>query len=256
MSPKSSRFIFSNYTRDKAQKVNPFDGSFIPSAKPLAYKLNLYRLKENIIFQTFEYCRFKTNPRVIQVDPSSVKAAFQQRAEESGGKLFGCWRSMIGLGIGRDEGIAMTAWPDESSARAAAAPGAPVTDCERQILNATVRPVTDDAPTYEGAYVFRWFDVPVAEWQIFCDLSNTAWPSMESAFDANICGFWRHADTAAPNSKTLLLTRYTDLSVWEASRWWNKPVAVAEADQALSRFRNRNELIDATIAYPALPIFN
>ena len=83
----------------------------------------------------------------MQVDPSSVKAAFQQRAEESGGKLFGCWRSMIGLGIGRDEGIAMTAWPDESSARAAAAPGAPVTDCERQILNATVRPVTDDAPT-------------------------------------------------------------------------------------------------------------
>jgi hypothetical protein len=206
------------------------------------------------MFRTFEYCRFQTNPRVILEDPSSVKAAFQQRAEASGGKLFGCWRSMVGLGIGRDEGIAMTAWPDEATARAAAAPGAPVTDCERQILNATVRPVTDEAPTYEGVYVFRWFDVPAAEWQNFCDLSDAAWPNMESVFDANICGFWRHVDTPAPNSKTLLLTRYGDLSVWEATRWWNKPVD--KMDQSMSRFKIRNELIDATIAYPALPIFD
>ena len=92
------------------------------------------------------------------------------------------------------------------------------------------------------------------QWQNFCDLSDAAWPNMESVFDANICGFWRHVDTPAPNSKTLLLTRYGDLSVWEATRWWNKPVD--KMDQSMSRFKIRNELIDATIAYPALPIFD
>jgi hypothetical protein len=205
------------------------------------------------MFRTFEYCRYQTGPRVLQGDPPSVKNAFQQRAVENGGKLFGCWRSLVGLGLSRDEGIAMTAWSDNASARAACAPGGPVTDSERHILKATVRPLSDDAPEYDGVYVFRWFDVPATDWQSFCDLSDAAWPNMESVFDVNICGFWRSSDTAAPDSKTLLLTRYADLSVWEASRWWNKPVA--EADQSMSRFRNRNELIKATIAYPTLPIF-
>lgn len=196
----------------------------------------------------FEYCRFQTAPRALQTDAGAVKAQFAERAAASGGKLFGCWRSLVGLGLARDEGIALTCWPDEATARAAPE----VENGGRHILKATVRPTDDAPPAYEGVYVFRWFDVAEADWQGFCDLSDAAWPNMEEVFDVNICGFWKSQDIAAPASKTLLLTRYADLSVWEASRWWNKPVAAADA--SMSRFKARNDVIQYTIAYPSLPI--
>ncbi len=205
------------------------------------------------MFQTFEYCRYHTGPRLLQGNPSAAKDAFAQRASENGGKLYGCWRSLVGLGLARDEGIALTAWPDEAAARAAPPPRGPATGSEHHILQATLRPSNDDPPTHEGVYVFRWFDVPAADWQTFCDLSGAAWPNMEDVFDVNICGFWRSRDINAPDSKTLLLTRYADLSVWEASRWWNKPVAAAA--ESMARFQDRNQFIAATVAYPALPIF-
>ncbi len=75
---------------------------------------------------------------------------------------------------------------------------------------------------------------------------------MEEVFDVNIRGFWRSRDIDPPDSKTLLLTRYGDLSVWEASRWWNKPVAAAAP--AMARFQDRNQFNTATVAYPAAPI--
>ena len=197
----------------------------------------------------YEYCRFKTAPRALHSAPAAARERLAERARASGGKLFGCWRSVVGLGLARDEGIAVTSWASVAAAKAAA-PGA---EAECTLRKATVRWLTAAAPTYEGVYVFRWFDVAEAEWQDFCDLSNAAWPNMESVFDVNICGFWKSLDTKPPASKTLLLTRYADLSVWEASRWWNKPVAAADA--SMSRFKARNEMIDATVAYPALPIF-
>jgi hypothetical protein len=197
----------------------------------------------------YEYCRFKTAPRALQSVPEAARERFSERAKASGGKLFGCWRSVVGLGLARDEGIAVTSWASVAAAKAAT----PIADAECTLLKAMVRPLTDAAPVYEGVYVFRWFDVAEAEWQDFCDLSNAAWPNMESVFDVNICGFWKSLDTQPPASKTLLLTRYADLSVWEASRWWNKPVAAANV--SMNRFKVRNEIIDSTVAYPALPIF-
>ncbi|MBT3534145.1 MAG: hypothetical protein HN478_09705, partial [Rhodospirillaceae bacterium] len=63
----------------------------------------------------FEYCHYRTGPRVVQSDPPLVRAEFERRAGDHGGKLFGCWRNMVGLGMSRDEGIAVTAWPDEAT---------------------------------------------------------------------------------------------------------------------------------------------
>jgi len=196
----------------------------------------------------FEYCRFTAAPRALLNDANAERERFGARAAASGGKLFGCWRSLVGLGLARDEGIAVTSWPDAASARAAPA----VEGAERHIMEATVRPKSDDPPGYGGVYVFRWFDVAAADWEEFCALSDAAWPNMESVFDVNICGFWRSLEVEPPASKTLLLTRYADLSVWEASRWWNNPAEAASA--SMTRFKARNEMIDATVAYPALPI--
>jgi len=209
------------------------------------------------MFKIFEYCRYDTRQRALQSDADAVRTVFAARAQAHGGKLFGCWRSLVGLGLARDEGLAITAWPDEATAHSVPPPhmlsDGPVTGSDRQMMEATVRPTDDAPPTYEGVYVFRWFDVPVADWQPFCDLSEAAWPNMEEVFDVNICGFFRSREVAALDSKTLLLTRYANLSVWEASRWWNNPVA--ESAPSMQRFQDRNQFITATIAYPALPIF-
>ena len=205
------------------------------------------------MFKIFEYCHYRAGPRVVQNDPPAVRAEFARRAGDNAGKWFGCWRNMVGLGMSRDEGIVITAWPDEATARAAPAPGGLILSSDSNIMEATVRPTNDTPPTYEGVYVSRWFDVPAADWQPFCDLSDAAWPNMEEVFDVNVCAFWRSLDVKAPDSKTLLLTRYGDLSVWEASRWWNNPVK--EADTAMNHFKNRTEMVTDSIAYPTLPIF-
>jgi len=201
----------------------------------------------------FEYCRFSTTPRQLQSDAAGVKSSFADRAQQTGGTLFGCWRSMVGLGLARDEGIALTGWPDETAARTVAPANFDGLDAtERHFLEATVRPTSDAPPAFEGVYVFRWFDIDSEDWDAFRDISDAAWPNMEDVFDVNICGFWRSLDTAAPAAKVLLQTRYADLSVWEASRWWNNPAT--EADESMSRFKKRNEMIKATVAYPSLPV--
>ena len=196
----------------------------------------------------FEYCRFQAKPRVLLTDAAGVRARFEDRATAAGGALYGCWRSLVGLGLARDEGIALTCWESIEAARAAPA----VEGAERVLMEATVRPTDDAPPEQEGVYVFRWFDVDAADWEAFRDLSDAAWPNMEAVFDVRIYGFWKSLDAEPPATKTLLLTRYADLSVWEASRWWNNPTA--KADASMSRFKARNEMIQATVAYPALPI--
>ncbi len=200
----------------------------------------------------FEYNRFRVAPRGFQEDAVGARSAFADRAAATGGKLFGVWSSVVGLGLARDEGIAVTSWPDEASCRAAEKPGG-IADTQRTVMEATVRPVSDDAPAYEGVYVFRWFDIDAVDWSTFRDISDAAWPNMEDVFDVNICGFWRSLDATEPGAWVLLCTRYADLSVWEASRWWKNPAP--EADASMDRFRKRNEIIKSTVAYPALPIF-
>lgn len=177
-----------------------------------------------------------------------MRREFAERAATSGGKLFGCWRSLVGLGLARDEGIAIISWPTEELAR-----GAPAVDgAEHHVLEATVRPKKDLEVELHGISVFRWFDVVAADWEAFRDISDAAWPNMEEVFDVNICGFWRSLDVKAPASKTLLLTRYADLTVWETSRWWNKPESAAR--DSMSRFQARNEMIQSTVAFPTLQI--
>ena len=205
---------------------------------------------------SFVYLRYQTVPRGIQTDAAGVRATFDELAGSTNGTLFGCWRSLVGLGLGRDEGLALLSY--ESAAEAATARqaasqfGAQQLEIkEAQHLEASVRPTSDAPPAYPGVYVFRWFQVGNADWENFRDLSDAAWPNMESVFDVNICGFWRSQE-ANDDTHVLLLTRYADLSVWEASRWWNNPTSAA--DESMTRFKSRNEVIKRTVAYPTMPV--
>ena len=46
--------------------------------------------------------------------PRRTATRLRKERRRSGGTLFGCWRSVVGLGLARDEGIALSAWPDEA----------------------------------------------------------------------------------------------------------------------------------------------
>ena len=206
--------------------------------------------------KSFVYIRYQTAARALQTDAGKVREAFASLAGSTNGTLFGCWRSLVGLGLGRDEGLALLSYTDASQAAAAldaasSLAAQQIEVIETQPLEATVRPTADTPPEYTGVYVFRWFEIDETDWVDFRDLSDAAWPNMESVFDVNICGFWRsqaaHADT-----HVLLLTRYADLSVWEASRWWNNPTSAADA--SMTRFKSRNTLIKRTVAYPTMPV--
>lgn len=207
--------------------------------------------------KSFVYLRYQSEPRAIQTDAARVREPFAGLATATNGTLFGCWRSLVGLGLGRDEGLALLSYatPDEAMAAIEAAPdalGAGKLDMvEAQRLEASVRPTSDAPPEYPGVYVFRWFEVDEANWPAFRDLSDAAWPNMESVFDVNICGFWRSQEQNQ-DIHVLLLTRYADLSVWEASRWWKNPSSAA--DESMKRFKSRNELINRTVAYPTMPV--
>ena len=50
----------------------------------------------------------------------------------------------------------------------------------------------------------------------------------------------------------LLHTRYTDFSVWEASRWWRQPAD--DAPVFSERLKARNDVIRDTIAYPLIEL--
>jgi hypothetical protein len=82
----------------------------------------------------------------------------------------------------------------------------------------TVRPTEHTPRTRPGIYVFRWFDVYNKDIEEIAALSNEAWNTFEGGFDTEVQGLFCEEDTSTEKGKMLLITQYTDLSVWEASR--------------------------------------
>jgi hypothetical protein len=89
-------------------------------------------------------------------------------------------------------------------------------------LTPTLRPTGDAAPKPGGIYVHRWFEVDAGAADEFVELSGQGWQRFEAQFDTNIFGLFRAEPTAADTDahvlRLLLLTRYADHGVWEASR--------------------------------------
>ncbi|HEY2706536.1 MAG TPA: hypothetical protein VGI95_00655 [Caulobacteraceae bacterium] len=100
--------------------------------------------------------------------------------------------------------------------------GGPIAGARAERLTPTLRPADGAAPASGGIYVHRWFEVDAAAADEFIDLSGQGWQRFEAQFDTNIFGLFRGsqtpADTAAQIQRLLLITRYADHGVWEASR--------------------------------------
>ncbi len=94
-----------------------------------------------------------------------------------------------------------------------------VLSCEPHELRPTIRPLPGAALKPGGIYVHRWFEVEAGSFDAFVNLSGQEWPDFEARFEARIFGLFEDM-TARPagRRRLLLITRYADHGVWEASR--------------------------------------
>lgn len=196
--------------------------------------------------------------RVARGSWSRVKEALEgpgaARTTEAGGSYYGAWRGQIGLGA--NEGVVMTAWPDvESLARGCGAcvEGiADIIESSFERFEATVRPRDTTRPELAGIYAHRRFEIDDAEWPEFLALSEGAWPSFEKTNDANIIGFFKSLDVDPPQARVLLLTRYASLAVWELSRG-HRTDTLTEPE-AYDRFVRRAKLTRSTVVVTTEPL--
>ncbi|MGH9888157.1 MAG: NIPSNAP family protein [bacterium] len=195
--------------------------------------------------ESYEYRRFKVAPGEWERFAERLRGEGEQIAREYAGSLFGVWRGQIGLEA--NEGIALTAWPDEealaSGATALHGLFAAALESRAERLVATLRPEEPSPPQRVGVYAFRFFSILDRDWAEFADLSARAWPGFEAGYDTHICGFFRSLDVRPPDARVLLLTRYASLAAWEASR----------ADVGRAEFQRRQKLTRATIVCTAVP---
>lgn len=148
--------------------------------------------------------------------------------------LFGLWRGEIGWH--NDEAALLACEPEPN-----AFDGLPhVVSSTVERVVATVRPVEPVPPVTQGTYAHRWFELDEADWDEFLELSSTAWPAFEAAYDAEVIGFWKSLDAQAPAARVLLVTRYPSLEAWERSR-------ALGSEDSRSKFIRRHELTKRTI---------
>jgi hypothetical protein len=91
-----------------------------------------------------------------------------------------------------------------------------------EALTPTLRPEDEARPWPGGVYVHRWFEVDADAADEFIALSSQGWERFEAQFATRIFGLFRaapsHGDAEAGMQRLLLITRYADHRVWEASR--------------------------------------
>lgn len=170
--------------------------------------------------------------------------------EREGGQLLGFFTPQLGWRTG--QAALLVGWDRDADARdrlmgdLAGLQG--VRDARRDRLQATARPAPRDQPRAGGVYVHRWFVIDAASLDEVVALSTQAWRGFERDFDARIFGLLKAAQTpedqARKLTRLLLLTRYGDHSVWEASR--------EPAEEAKAAFARRHQLTHETWAASTL----
>lgn len=165
---------------------------------------------------------FLTLARAPQPHPALAQklAAAGPTLQASGGEVVGQWAPQ--LGWANDEAAVLVRWRGERGDLGPIAGAQGVTEAKIDRLTPTIRPDDADRPEGGGIYVHRWFEIEAGAEDEFVRLSSQGWAHFETLFDARIFGLFRAelspADRARGTSRLLLITRYGDHGVWEASR--------------------------------------
>jgi len=172
-----------------------------------------------------DHCRPSSNSGIAAI------RAHQAELETQGIRLYGIFAGLLGLAT--NEIYVVTYSPQPHSLQATVTAAGLELEASHEFLP-TARP-TEHAPlTKPGIYVFRWFKVKNTDVKAIVELSTTAWKSFEADFQTQVQGLFAEPESAAVFGQMLLITRYADLSVWEASRH--------PSDEARENFQRRHAL--------------
>lgn len=153
-----------------------------------------------------------------------LAATGRKAVAEAGGEVIGVFNPQ--LGWSNEQTAVLIRWKAPTPAREAAIAlitgDTEVALHERHQLRPTVRPQTLDLPKPGGIYVHRWFEIKAENEAEFVRLSAQGWLDFEKRYATNIFGLFAEtaSDVKLPAGvmRLLLLTRYADHGVWEASR--------------------------------------
>lgn len=169
---------------------------------------------------------------------------------DAGGEVLGLFTPQLGWRA--SQGALLLGWGAGSGDRDAvverlmAAPR--IRGGVRNRLAPTVRPTAGSRPAPGGIHVHRWFVIDQASLPEFVRLSTQGWVDFEARFDTDIFGLFTAEptpeDTAAGRTRLLLVTRYGDHGVWEASR--------DPSTEAMAAFLRRQRLTHDTWAASTL----
>ena len=140
--------------------------------------------------------------------------------QAAGGETVGQWAPQ--LGWANDEAAVLVRWAGVRGDLGPLAAADGVTEARIDQLAPTIRPGDADRPGAGGIWVHRWFEIEAGAEDEFVALSSQGWAHFETLFDAKIFGLFRAdpspADRGRGAARLLLVTRYGDHGVWEASR--------------------------------------
>ena len=170
--------------------------------------------------QFYVHNRIHCSPRTWDATATEIASADIFINKTNDVKLYGIWRSQIGLP--RDTITIISLWQrleaiDETLNQVFRSINS-IKNVETNIMVPTVRPETPIAPVMQGNYAFRWFETPKENFDEFIRLCVEAWPDFEKNYDSEIIGLWRLCDKVNDNIQTLLLTRRPNLAMWERSK--------------------------------------
>jgi len=142
----------------------------------------------------------------------------------AGGEVLGLFTPQIGW-VARQAAL-LIRWKPDATGRTGEASalirGKTVRFGQREKLAATSRPTMADGLKPGGIYVHRRFVVEAKNVPEFLALSQEGWLDFERRFEANIFGLFTAErtsnDVRQGVTRLLLMTRYKDHGVWEASR--------------------------------------
>jgi hypothetical protein len=138
----------------------------------------------------------------------------------AGGEIVGQFAPQ--LGWANDEAAVLARWSGAPADLTSILASDPVESARLDRLTPTLRPADSDRLADGGIYVHRWFEVEAGAVDEFVTLSGEGWARFETLFDARIFGLLRAEptprDSEAGVARLLLITRYGDHGVWEASR--------------------------------------
>jgi hypothetical protein len=165
---------------------------------------------------------FLTLKRIATPHPalaSQLRAAAPALAA-AGGEVVGQFAPQLGWAA--NEAAVLVRWSGACGDVAAVEAADAVAQSRLEHAAPTIRPADDARPPPGGIYVHRWFEVDAGSVDEFVAHSAQGWESFETLFDARIFGLFRaeasDADREAGVARLLLITRYGDHGVWEASR--------------------------------------